>query len=156
MRNEKVLLKSVNFASPSSHCKAFCNIHWHDSVRWWSALITNRQQPKVTDKAEILVRSKTPKNFKPEDNCFLINKIPRSITLDIFLAKVFIIFLSMNYIMLSQVAGLKISFTLARISPLLDGEWKKHSGELPLALLWRNTSYSLACSFGQFQQEGSL
>lgn len=27
--------------------------------------------------------------------------------------------------MLSQVAGLKISFALARISPLIDGEWKK-------------------------------
>lgn len=65
-------------------------------------------------------------------------------------------FFSINYILLSQVTGLKISFALARSSLLIDREWKKHSAELPLALRCRNTSYSLAWSFGQFQQEGSL
>lgn len=58
--------------------------------------------------------------------------------------------------MLSQAAGLKISFALARSSLLIDGEWKKHSAGLPLAPQRRNTSYSLAWSFGQFRQEGSL
>lgn len=45
-----------------------------------------------------------------------------------------------NYTLQSQVADFKISFVLASTSLLIDGEWKKHSTELPLALRWSNTS----------------